>query len=198
MQEKTNKIKTGIYSGSFNPIHIGHLALANWLCEFTEIEELWFLVTPHNPLKEKGDLMDDQLRFEWVKKAVANYPKFKASDFEFSLPQPTYSIYTLQALEKAYPDREFYFIMGADNWKYISRWFEYEKIISNYPILVYPRRGFDIEIPKQYTQVKKVEAPLIEISSTFIREAWKAGKDIRFFLPEALRQISFKTQSNLI
>lgn len=198
MQEKTNKIKTGIYSGSFNPIHIGHLALANWLCEFTEIEELWFLVTPHNPLKEKGDLMDDQLRFEWVKKAVANYPKFKASDFEFSLPQPTYSIYTLQALEKAYPDREFYFIMGADNWKYISRWFEYERIISNYPILVYPRRGFDIEIPKQYTQVKKVEAPLIEISSTFIREAWKAGKDIRFFLPEALRQISFKTQSNLI
>lgn len=198
MQEKTNKIKTGIYSGSFNPIHIGHLALANWLCEFTEIEELWFLVTPHNPLKEKGDLMDDQLRFEWVKKAVANYPKFKASDFEFSLPQPTYSIYTLQALEKAYPNREFYFIMGADNWKYISRWFEYEKIISNYPILVYPRRGFDIEIPKQYTQVKKVEAPLIEISSTFIREAWKAGKDIRFFLPEALRQISFKTQSNLI
>ena len=198
MQEKTNKIKTGIYSGSFNPIHIGHLALANWLCEFTEIEELWFLVTPHNPLKEKGDLMDDQLRFEWVKKAVANYPKFKASDFEFSLPQPTYSIYTLQALEKAYPDREFYFIMGADNWKYISRWFEYERIISNYPILIYPRRGFDIEIPKQYTQVKKVEAPLIEISSTFIREAWKAGKDIRFFLPEALRQISFKTQSNLI
>ncbi len=198
MQEKTNKIKTGIYSGSFNPIHIGHLALANWLCEFTEIEELWFLVTPHNPLKEKGDLMDDQLRFEWVKKAVANYPKFKASDFEFSLPQPTYSIYTLQALEKAYPNREFYFIMGADNWKYISRWFEYERIISNYPILVYPRRGFDIEIPKQYTQVKKVEAPLIEISSTFIREAWKAGKDIRFFLPEALRQISFKTQSNLI
>lgn len=192
MQEKTNKIKTGIYSGSFNPIHIGHLALANWLCEFTEIEELWFLVTPHNPLKEKGDLMDDQLRFEWVKKAVANYPKFKASDFEFSLPQPTYSIYTLQALEKAYPNREFYFIMGADNWKYISRWFEYERIISNYPILVYPRRGFDIEIPKQYTQVKKVEAPLIEISSTFIREAWKAGKDIRFFLPEALRQISFK------
>ena len=198
MQEKTNKIKTGIYSGSFNPIHIGHLALANWLCEFTEIEELWFLVTPHNPLKEKGDLMDDQLRFEWVKKAVANYPKFKASDFEFSLPQPTYSIYTLQALENAYPNREFYFIMGADNWKYISRWFEYERIISNYPILVYPRRGFDIEIPKQYTQVKKVEAPLIEISSTFIREAWKAGKDIRFFLPEALRQISFKTQSNLI
>lgn len=191
MQKEVSKIKTGIYSGSFNPIHIGHLALANWLCEYTEIDELWFLVTPHNPLKEKGDLLDDQLRYEWVKKAVADYPKFKASDFEFTLPQPTYSIYTLQALEKAYPDREFYFIMGADNWKHISRWFEYEKIISNYPIFVYPRKGFEIEIPAQYTRVKKVDAPIIEISSTFIRTAWKEGKDIRFFLPESLRHISF-------
>ena len=111
MQKEVSKIKTGIYSGSFNPIHIGHLALANWLCEFTEIEELWFLVTPHNPLKEKGDLYDDQLRYEWVKTAIADYPKFKASDFEFTLPQPSYSLYTLQALEKAYPNREFYFIM---------------------------------------------------------------------------------------
>lgn len=191
MQKEVSKIKTGIYSGSFNPIHIGHLALANWLCEFTEIEELWFLVTPHNPLKQKDDLIDDLTRYEWVKKAIADYPKFKASDFEFTLPQPTYSIYTLQALEKAYPDREFYFIMGADNWQYISRWFEYEKIISNYPILVYPRKGFEIEIPAQYTRVKKVDAPIIEISSTFIRSAWKEGKDIRFFLPESLRHISF-------
>jgi nicotinate-nucleotide adenylyltransferase len=191
MQKEVSKIKTGIYSGSFNPIHIGHLALANWLCEFTEIEELWFLVTPHNPLKQKDDFIDDSTRYEWVKKAIADYPKFKASDFEFTLPQPTYSIYTLQALEKAYPDREFYFIMGADNWQYISRWFEYEKIISNYPILVYPRKGFEIEIPAQYTRVKKVDAPIIEISSTFIRTAWKEGKDIRFFLPESLRHISF-------
>ncbi len=191
MQKEVSKIKTGIYSGSFNPIHIGHLALANWLCEFTEIEELWFLVTPHNPLKEKGDLYDDQLRYEWVKTAIADYPKFKASDFEFTLPQPSYSLYTLQALEKAYPNREFYFIMGADNWKYISKWFEYEKLISNYPIFIYPRKGFDIEIPSQYTRVKKVDAPIIEISSTFIRETWKAGKDVRFFLPESLRNISF-------
>ena len=191
MQKEVSKIKTGIYSGSFNPIHIGHLALANWLCEFTDIEELWFLVTPHNPLKEKGDLYDDQLRYEWVKTAIADYPKFKASDFEFTLPQPSYSLYTLQALEKAYPNREFYFIMGADNWKYISKWFEYEKLISNYPIFIYPRKGFDIEIPSQYTRVKKVDAPIIEISSTFIRETWKAGKDVRFFLPESLRNISF-------
>ena len=134
LKENTvSKRKTGIYSGSFNPVHIGHLALANWLCEFTELDELWFLITPHNPLKEKEELMDDRLRYELVKKSIAGYPKFHASDFEFSLPQPTYTINTLRTLEASYPDREFYFIMGADNWKYITRWVEYEAIISNYP-----------------------------------------------------------------
>lgn len=198
MAKQESTIKTGIYSGSFNPIHIGHLALANWLCEYTELDELWFLVTPHNPLKEKSDLMDDQLRLKLVQRAIADYPKFKASDFEFSLPQPTYSVYTLQALEQAYPNREFYFIMGADNWKYISRWYKYETILSNYPIFVYPRKGFEIEIPESYPHIKKVDAPLIEISSTFIRQAWKEGKDIRFFLPEAIRDLSIVPQNNNI
>lgn len=198
MVKQESTIKTGIYSGSFNPIHIGHLALANWLCEYTELDELWFLVTPHNPLKEKSDLMDDQLRLKLVQRAIADYPKFKASDFEFSLPQPTYSVYTLQALEQAYPNREFYFIMGADNWKYISRWYKYETILSNYPIFVYPRKGFEIEIPESYPHIKKVDAPLIEISSTFIRQAWKEGKDIRFFLPEAIRDLSIIPQNNNI
>lgn len=198
MVKQESTIKTGIYSGSFNPIHIGHLALANWLCEYTELDELWFLVTPHNPLKEKSDLMDDQLRLKLVQRAIADYPKFKASDFEFSLPQPTYSVYTLQALEQAYPNREFYFIMGADNWKYISRWYKHETILSNYPIFVYPRKGFEIEIPESYPHIKKVDAPLIEISSTFIRQAWKEGKDIRFFLPEAIRDLSIVPQNNNI
>lgn len=198
MVKQESTIKTGIYSGSFNPIHIGHLALANWLCEYTELDELWFLVTPHNPLKEKSDLMDDQLRLKLVQRAIADYPKFKASDFEFSLPQPTYSVYTLQTLEQAYPNREFYFIMGADNWKYISRWYKYETILSNYPIFVYPRKGFEIEIPESYPHIKKVDAPLIEISSTFIRQAWKEGKDIRFFLPEAIRDLSIVPQNNNI
>lgn len=99
LKENTvSKRKTGIYSGSFNPVHIGHLALANWLCEFTELDELWFLITPHNPLKEKEELMDDRLRYELVKKSIAGYPKFHASDFEFSLPQPTYTINTLRTL----------------------------------------------------------------------------------------------------
>lgn len=190
-----NGKKTGIYSGSFNPVHIGHLALANWLCEFTELDELWFLITPHNPLKEKDELMDDRIRYELVKRSIAGYPKFHASDFEFSLPRPTYTIRTLRALEASFPDREFYFIMGADNWKSITRWVEYEAIISNYPIFIYPRKGFDIEIPAGYPHIKKVDAPLIEISSTFIRTAFESGKDVRFFLPEAIRDQSFPLQN---
>ena len=174
LKENTvSKRKTGIYSGSFNPVHIGHLALANWLCEFTELDELWFLITPHNPLKEKEELMDDRLRYELVKKSIAGYPKFHASDFEFSLPQPTYTINTLRTLEV-----------------------EYEAIISNYPIFIYPRKGFDVEIPAQYPHIKKVDAPLVEISSTFIREAFKTGKDVRFFLPEAIRNLPFPLQNN--
>lgn len=186
--ELTRKQKTGIYSGSFNPIHIGHLALANWLCEYTELDELWFLITPHSPFKKKEALLDDRLRYELVQKAIADYPKFRVSDFEFSLPQPTYTIHTLQALNRQYPDREFYFIMGADNWQGIDRWVDSKTLLSDYPIFIYPRKGYDIIIPKQYPHIRKVDAPLIEISSTFIRQASKENKDIRFFLPESIRE----------
>lgn len=181
----------GIFSGSFNPIHIGHLALANWLCEFEGLNEIWFLITPHNPLKERKELMDDQFRYELVKASIGSYSKFKASDFEFTLPQPTYTIHTLQALKAKYPDQNFHFIMGADNWMLIEHWKEYESLISNYPILIYPRKGYEVQISANHPNIRFVEAPLMEISSTFIRQSLKDGKDVRFFLPEAIRNCRF-------
>lgn len=191
IKDSAAKKKTGIYSGSFNPVHIGHLALANWLCEYTELDELWFMITPHNPLKNKEDLFDDHLRLNWVEAAIAGYPKFKACDFEFSLPQPTYTIITLRALREKYTDRSFYLIMGADNWKHIHLWKDCDSLLREFPILVYPRKGYTIDIPKIYTQVKAVNSPIIEISSSFIRESIKKGKDVRFFLPQTLQSIDF-------
>lgn len=192
MEEKpilntAGSLKTGIFSGSFNPIHIGHLALANWLCEYGGLDEVWFLVTPHNPLKERNELMDDELRLEMVREAIGAYPKFKVSDFEFSLPQPSYTIDTLQALQNTYPDHLFHFVIGADNWNQIDKWKDYQSLLKKYPILIYPRKGFEIHIPAYYPHIRAVEAPLIEISSTFIRQACKEGKDVRFFLPEKIR-----------
>jgi nicotinate-nucleotide adenylyltransferase len=121
-QVKTRK--TGIFSGSFNPIHIGHLALANYLCEYEGLDEIWFMVSPQNPLKTKAELWSDELRLQLVELSISDYPRFRASDFEFHLPRPSYSVYTLEKLREAYPDREFYFIIGSDNWERFGRWYQ--------------------------------------------------------------------------
>lgn len=176
-------IRTGIFGGSFNPIHIGHLALANYLCEYEELDELWFMITPHNPLKKQDELMPDGFRLELAKLAIKGYVKFKVSDFEFGLPQPSYTIHTLDALKEAYPEREFHLIIGADNWQLFHRWKESKRMLRENKILVYPRSGSMIIRDSLPANVKLVDAPLIEVSSTFIRNAIVEGKDVRYFLP---------------
>jgi nicotinate-nucleotide adenylyltransferase len=184
-------MKTGIFSGSFNPIHIGHLALANWICEYCEIEELRFLISPQNPLKQASDLLDENKRYQLVEASIAGYSRFKADDFEFALPRPSYTITTLTELQKRFPDRTFHLIMGADNWHRISNWKGHKELITRYPIIIYPRKGYEITIPSNYANIKKVDAPLMEISSTFIRQALQTGKDIRYFLPDKIRNHRF-------
>lgn len=183
-------IKTGIFGGSFNPIHIGHLALANYICEYGDIEELWFMVSPQNPLKRNEQLLEDAQRLELVRAAIQDYPKFKASDFEFHLPRPSYTIQLLDALKRTYPERDFTLIIGADNWKLFDRWKDPQRLITENRIVVYPRPGIEIEKGRLPNNVSLLQAPLFEISSTFIREAIQTGKDVRYFLhPEVYRKI---------
>lgn len=184
--EKDGKIKTGIFGGSFNPIHIGHLALANYLCEYSDLDEIWFLVSPHNPLKQQADLWDDNLRLKLVKLAIADYPKFRASDFEFHLPRPSYMLYTLDALRTTHPDRKFTLIIGADNWEIFPQWYKADKILTRYNVMVYPRSGHEIDASTLPPSVQLVNTPLLEISSTFIRQALAEGRDVRYFLHPAV------------
>lgn len=179
------KQKTGIFSGSFNPIHIGHLALANYLCEFEGLDELWFMVTPHNPLKEQADLWQDDLRLKLVQLSTEGYAKFQASDFEFHLPRPSYTIDTLDKLKATYPDREFTLIIGSDNWMLFHKWREPERIIAENKLLIYPRPGFEINKDELPETVRLVHSPIFDISSTFIRQALAAGKEMRYFLHPA-------------
>ena len=189
--------KVGIFGGSYNPIHIGHLALANYLCEYSDLDEIWFMVSPQNPLKRNDKLWDDNLRLELVRLAVEDYPKLHASDFEFHLPRPSYTINTLDALKEKYPEHEFTLIIGADNWQLFPRWRAADEIIDRHHILVYPRPGYEIDASTLPASVRKVNTPLLEVSSTFIRESLAQGKDIRYFLhPKVWERITcfFKEQ----
>jgi nicotinate-nucleotide adenylyltransferase len=179
----------GIFSGSFNPVHIGHLALANWLCEYDDLDEIWFLVTPQNPLKDREGLMDYDLRFNMVKEAIGGYPKFKVSDMECSLPLPSYTIDTLRMLQKTYPEYLFHLIIGADSWANINQWKDAQALINEFPILIYPRENYELKEEQLPPRVRKADAPLLDVSSSFIRAAIRAGKDVRFFLPEAARKL---------
>lgn len=179
--------KIGLYFGTFNPIHVGHLTIANHLVEFSNLEEVWMVVTPHNPHKRRNNLLEDVHRLAMVRIAVEDYPHLKASNIEFDLPQPNYTVNTLAYLEERYP-HQFSLIMGEDNLKSFHKWKNYEVILNRYPIYVYPRiAGGVVEHQfKHHPHIIKVDAPIMEISSTFIRNGIKAGKNIRPMLPDAV------------
>lgn len=178
------KREVGIFSGSFNPIHNGHLMLASYLSEFTYLDEVWFVVTPHNPLKERADLLDDYVRLRMVESAIAEYDKLKVSDIEFDLPRPSYTINTFNKLSEENRGINFTLIIGADNWTKFDRWKDNQEIAENYKIVIYPRQGVDVLIPDKYRHnIQQVDAPIIEVSSTFIRNCISEGKNTRAFLP---------------
>ena len=178
-------MKTGLFFGSFNPIHIGHMAIANYMVSFTDLQQVWFVVSPHNPLKEKKTLLSDMHRLRLVREAIADDTRFKASNIEFKLPQPSYTINTLAYLKEKHLAKQFALIIGADNLQTFHKWKNYEEILKQYEVYVYPRPGSDGGDLKSHPKVKWTNAPFMEISSTFIREAIRTKKDIRHYLPEA-------------
>ena len=179
--------KVGLYFGTFNPIHIGHMIIANHMVEFSDLDEVWFVVTPQSPFKVKKTLLDNNHRYQMVLEATQAYPKLKPSTIEFSLPQPNYTINTLVHLSEKYPDEhQFCLIMGEDNLKGFHKWKNYEAILEHYELFVYPRIS-EGEIEhrfKGHSKIHKVHAPIVEISSTFIRNEYKKGKNIRPLLPD--------------
>jgi nicotinate-nucleotide adenylyltransferase len=176
--------KTGLFFGSFNPIHVGHMVLANYMLSFTDLDEVWFVISPHNPLKEKHTLLAQNHRLNMVRLAIENHPKFKASDIEFKLSQPSYTIHTLTHLKEKYPKKSFHLIMGMDNLQNFHKWKNHEQIISNHSIYVYPRQDSEADAFANHPNVIVTQAPVIEISSSFIRKAILDKKDVSCFMPE--------------
>ena len=178
--------KIGLFFGSFNPIHIGHLILANYILENSDMEELWFVVSPQNPFKDKKSLLNDHNRLDMVQLALKNYPKMRVSNVEFSLPKPSYTIDTLTYLHEKYPEVSFALIMGEDNLKGLKKWKNSETLVNNHQIIIYPRVLGSDETKTatfDHENISKIDAPIIELSATKIREMLKEGKNVRPMLP---------------
>lgn len=172
--------KIGLYFGTFNPIHIGHLIIANHMVEHSDLDEIWMVVTPHNPFKKKSSLLENHHRFELVYKATEGYSKIKPSDIEFKLPQPNYTVFTLAHISENYPETQFCLIMGEDNLKSFHKWKNYDTILENHTIYCYPRIS-NGEIKSQFEnhpKIHKIDAPIIELSATLIRQGIKNNKNV--------------------
>jgi len=188
-------MKIGLFFGSFNPIHVGHLVIAGYMANYMELNQVWLVVSPHNPLKNKNDLILTYDRLEMAKLATDNAENVRVSDVELGLPQPSYTVDTLSHLKEKYPEHEFSLIMGSDNLVSLKKWKNYELILRDHRIFVYPRPGYaNIEF-KDHPSVIITKAPLMELSSTFIRKSFKEGKSIRFFVPDSV--LEFIESKNL-
>lgn len=178
--------KIGLFFGSFNPIHIGHLIIANYMANHTDLDEVWLMVSPHNPLKKKSNLANMYDRLEMVNLAIQDTENIKSSDIEFRLNQPSYTIDTLIHLQERYPAKEFILIMGSDNLVSLKKWKNFEIILRDYKILVYPRPGYQDEEMAIHPSVTVTDTPLMELSSTFIRKSIANDKNVKFFIPDAV------------
>ncbi|WP_296687005.1 nicotinate (nicotinamide) nucleotide adenylyltransferase [Flavobacterium sp.] len=181
-------MKIGLYFGTFNPIHVGHLIIANHMAEHADLDQVWMVVTPHNPLKKKSTLLADHHRLEMVFLATEDFPKIKPSDIEFKLSQPNYTVNTLVHLEEKYPEHTFSLIMGEDNLKSFHKWKNYEAILAHHEIYVYPRLDSADDATENtlftnHPKIHLINAPVVEISSTSIREHIKKGKNVLPLLP---------------
>lgn len=179
-------MKIGLYFGSFNPVHNGHMMIANYLAEYSDLEQIWMVVSPQNPLKPAKGLLQDYHRFHLVELAIGDYLKIKASKIEFDLPKPSYTIHTLTYLKEKFPSHQFALIMGADNLQTFHKWKNYELILEEHELYVYPRNDSDGGDLKNHARVKWIDAPIMEVSSTMIRNAIKDKKYVHFFLPKAV------------
>lgn len=178
-------MKIGVLGGSFNPIHIGHAILANYITQCTDIEQLWLMVSPQNPLKSELPQSYDVHRLAMTELVASKCDNVITSGFEFTLPKPSYTVDTLKALREKFPQHEFVLVIGADNWQNFEKWKDWQEILDKHNILVYPRMGSEIVIPDDLcNKVEKLDSPIIEISSTYIKEQLKKGKNMNFFLPK--------------
>lgn len=180
-------MKIGLYFGSFNPIHIGHLIIANHILNETDLQKIWFIVSPQNPFKNSDSLLNEYDRLHLVRKAIEEDSRLKASDIEFSLPKPSYTIDTLAYLAEKYPDHEFSIVIGSDSFQNIEKWKNPEALIKNYSFLVYKRPGFEID-NKLKANIVVLKAPLLDISATHIRELIQRGRSIKYLVPQVVEE----------